>query len=146
MRSALATSAAVGAAAVGGAAIADATTSGTTTSASNPGPPATFAASSSQPRPAFNGPAHGNAAHEDAEKPVTGTAAAKAKAAAVKAAGGGTATDVTSDFTGHGYEVTVKRSNGSTVEIRLDDSFNADGGPGCRPGGGGRPYGNGNNA
>jgi hypothetical protein len=74
-------------------------------------------------------PAHGTAAHEDAEKPVTG-AATKARAAAVKAAGGGTAGAVTSDFTGHGYEVTVAKSDGSSVEIHLDGSFNATRGPG----------------
>jgi hypothetical protein len=79
-------------------------------------------------------PAHGSAAHEDAEKAVTGTAASKAQAAAVKAAGGGTAGAVTTDFTGNGYEVTVKKSDGSTVEIHLDSSFNARQGPGG-PGG-----------
>jgi len=72
----------------------------------------------------FGGPAHGTAAHEDAEKPVTGDAATKAKAAAVTAVGNGTAGDVTSDFQGDGYEVTVTKSDGSTVEIHLDSSFN----------------------
>ena len=46
------------------------------------------------------------------------------QAAAVNAAGGGTATTATTDFTGNGYEVTVKKSDGSTVEIHLDNSFN----------------------
>src|SRR5437763_16366324 len=113
MRSKLVTGAAVGAAAVGGAAIANATSSTTTQSAP----------SSSPPRPAFNGPPHGSAAHEGAEKAVTGAAATKAKAAAVNAAGGGTATEVTTDFMGHGYEVAVKKSDDSTVEIHLDNSF-----------------------
>ena len=45
------------------------------------------------PRP----PAHGNL-----EKPVTGAAADKARAAAVKAAGGGTAGAVTTDVSGNG--------------------------------------------
>jgi hypothetical protein len=57
----------------------------------------------------FGGPPHGSAAHEDAEKPVTGTDAAKAQAAAVKAVGGGTAGAVTADFGGDGYEVSVPR-------------------------------------
>ena len=69
-------------------------------------------------------PEHGSAAHEDAEKPVTGAAAEKAKAAAVKSLGGGTAGEVTTDFTGDGYEVTVTKSDGSKTEVHLDKSFN----------------------
>jgi hypothetical protein len=68
-------------------------------------------------------PAPGTAAHEDAEKPVTGEAAAKVQAAAVKAAGGGTAGAVTTDFVGRGYEVTVTKPDGSKVEYHLDSSF-----------------------
>jgi hypothetical protein len=52
-------------------------------------------------------PAPGTAAHEDHEQAVTGEAADRAKAAAVKADGGGTAGDVTTDYFGNGYEVTV---------------------------------------
>jgi hypothetical protein len=70
-------------------------------------------------------PPYGGAAHEGAEKAVTGAAAAKAQAAAVKAAGGGTAGEVTTDFDGHGYEVTVTKSDGSKTEIHLDSSFTA---------------------
>ena len=73
-------------------------------------------------RPNF--PAHGTAAHEDAEKAVTGSAATKAQAAAVKSVGSGTAGAVTTDFSGHGYEVTVTKSDGSSVEVHLDSSFN----------------------
>jgi hypothetical protein len=69
-------------------------------------------------------PAHGSAAHEDAEKTVTGSDAAKAQAAAVKSIGSGTAGAVTTDFTGNGYEVTVTKSGGSHVEVHLDSSFN----------------------
>jgi hypothetical protein len=70
-------------------------------------------------------PQHGTATHEDAEKPVTGTAADKAKAAAEKSVGSGsTATEVTTDFTGDGYEVTVKKADGSTTEVHLDNAFN----------------------
>jgi hypothetical protein len=68
--------------------------------------------------------AHGSAAHENAETPVTGDAATKAQAAAVKAVGSGTAGAVTTSFNGNGYEVTVTKSDGSTVEIHLDSSFN----------------------
>jgi hypothetical protein len=58
----------------------------------------------------------------------------------VKAAGGGTATEVTTNFTGDGYEVTVKKSDGSTVEIHLDKSFQVMRRPGGQGHGGG-PFG-----
>jgi hypothetical protein len=109
----------VAALAVGGAAIADAASSqGSTTT--------TTVTTTAQPQapPAFNMPAHGSAAHEDAEKPVTGANADKAKAAALKIVGSGTAGEVTTDFTGAGYEVTVTKSDGTTTEVHLDSSFN----------------------
>src|SRR6476646_10606344 len=74
--------------------------------------------SSSGSQPSF--PEHGTAAHEDAEKPVTGDAATKAKAAAVASVGSGTAGDVTSDASGNGYEVTVTKPDGTQVEVHLD--------------------------
>ena len=127
MRSMLVTCAAVATAAVGGATIANAASGSSTTSSST-------AAENNQAPPALqNMPAHGSASHEDAEKPVTGDAATKAKAAAIKAAGGGTATEVTTDFTNTGYEVTVKKSDGTTVEIHMDKSDNVQQGRG--PGG-----------
>jgi len=118
--------AALAALAVGGAAIAGAATSGSTTTTTA----TTSRAPSSQAPPAFSGPAHGTAAHEDAEKAVTGDAAAKAQAAAVKLVGSGTAGAVTTDLQGTGYEVTVTKSDGSTVEVHLDSSFNAMPSPG----------------
>ena len=108
--------------AAGGAAISGAATSGSTSSGTS------ASASSVQAPPAF--PAHGTAAHEDAEKAVSGDVAAKAQTAAVKAVGGGTAGDVTTDFSGNGYEVTVTKSDGSTVEVHLDSSYNVLQGPG----------------
>ena len=124
--------AALSGAAVGGAAVAGAATSnsGTTTAPKNMPPPPR-----NMPAPPKNMPAPGTAAHEDAEKPVTGDAAAKAQAAAVKAAGGGTAGDVTTDYFGKGYEVTVTKSDGSKVEVHLNSSFNVMGPPGGRWGG-----------
>jgi len=84
-------------------------------------------------------PPHGTAAHEDAETPVTGSAATQAQAAAVKSVGSGTAGAVTTDFNKSGYEVTVTKSDGSQVEVHLDGSFNVmvgpQGGPGRGPGG-----------
>ena len=101
--------AAFAALAVGGAAVAGAASSnGTSTTTSQSPPPF---------------PAHGSVAHEDAEKPVTGAAAAKAQAAAVEALGGGTAGAVTTDLPGTGYEVTVTKADGSTVEVHLDGTF-----------------------
>jgi hypothetical protein len=103
-------------AAVGGAAVAGAATSHSGT--------ATTPTTAGQPPPALrNMPAPGTAAHEDGEKPVTGDDAEKAKAAAVKAVGEGTAGDVTTDYFGKGYEVAVTKSDGSKVEIHLDSSF-----------------------
>lgn len=116
--------AALAALAVGGSAIAGAATShGTATTTT-----VTTASSPSAP-PAFTGPAHGTAAHEDAEKAVTGEAAAKAQAAAVAYLGSGTAGAVTTDYTGDGYEVTVTKPDGSTVELHLDSSFTVRQGP-----------------
>jgi hypothetical protein len=70
-----------------------------------------------------NMPSPGSTAHEEHEQALTGEAADRAQAAAVKAAGGGTAGDVTTDYSGDGYEVTVTKSDGSKVEIHLDHSF-----------------------
>ena len=69
-------------------------------------------------------PAHGTPEHENAEVAVTGANAVKAQAAAVKAVGGGTAGEVTTDFTQKGYEVTVKKTDGTTVEVHLDGALN----------------------
>jgi hypothetical protein len=99
--------------------------------------PTLASAASPSPSPPANGsgappgmPAHGTPAHENAEVAVTGANAAKAQAAAVKALGGGTAGAVTTDFTQKGYEVTVKKTDGTTVEVHLDSSFNVmQGGP-----------------
>ena len=120
--------AACAALAAGGSAIAGAATSGTTTTT-------TTVASSTQTPPA-NFPAHGTAAHEDAEKAVTGDAATKAQAAAFASVGSGTAGAVTTDYQGNGYEVTVTKSDGSTVDVHLDSSFavmqgRGPGGPGA---------------
>ena len=119
--------AALSGAAVGGAAAAGAASSNSRTTTVPPAP-------SGKPPPALrNMPAPGTAAHEEHEKAVTGEAADKAKAAAVKAVGGGTAGDVTTDYFGHGYEVTVTKSDGSKVEVHLDSSFEVMGPPGGAP-------------
>ena len=119
--------AALAALALGGSALAGAATSTTTT-------PAASGTSATQQAPAFSGPAHGTAAHENAEKTVTGDAATKAQAAAVKSVGSGTAGAVTNDMQGTGFETTVTKSDGSKVEVHLDSSYNVAQGPGGRPG------------
>jgi hypothetical protein len=120
LRSKLAAGAAIGGAAVGGAALANAATTSTTSTTSSSG---TTTPAASHGAPPANFPAPGTAAHENAEKPVTGAAADKATAAALKSVGSGTAGDVTTDFTGQGYEVTVTKPGGGKVEVHLDSSF-----------------------
>jgi hypothetical protein len=139
IRSRLTTGAAIAAAALGGGAIANAATSSSTTSGSTASGSGASPSAPSAPQGQTNFPPHGTAAHEDAEKTVTGTAATKVQAAAVRSVGSGTAGTVTTDFTGNGYEVTVTKSDGSKVEVHLDSSFNVvQGGPGSP---GGRGYG-----
>jgi nicotinic acid phosphoribosyltransferase len=135
IRAKLVTGAAVGAAMIGGAAIANAATSSTSSTSSTPSTSST-APGARQSAPPSNMPAHGTAAHENAEKTVTGAAAAKAQAAAVKSVGSGTAGAVTTDYTGNGYEVTVTKADGSQVEIHLDSSFAVMQGPGGMGGSG----------
>ena len=126
--------AALAALALGGAALASGASSSSGPSTTSGAPSA-----SSAPSGAPAGmPAPGTAAHEAAEKPVTGDAAAKAQAAAVKAVGSGTAGAVTTDYTKTGYETTVTKSDGTKVEVHLDSSFNVMQGPG---GAGGHPPG-----
>ena len=61
----------------------------------------------------------------ESETPVTGAAAEHAKAAALDAAGGGTVLEIEhQDGDGAGvYEVEVRRTDGSTVEVHLDGQF-----------------------
>ncbi len=66
------------------------------------------------------------AAGGDSEEQLTGPDAEKAKSAAIAAVGGGTVTGVERDdgnATG-GFEVEVKRDDGSQVEVHLDGDLN----------------------
>lgn len=116
---ALATGAVIGAVAIGSVSAATSTPSPSASTSGGPsGGPSSM-------------PPHGSQAHESAETPVTGANATKAQAAAVKYVGSGTAGAVTTDFTKTGYEVTVTKSDGSTVEVHLNSSFTVEqGGPG----------------
>jgi uncharacterized membrane protein YkoI len=62
----------------------------------------------------------------DSGEQLTGPDAEKAKSAAIEAVGGGTVTDVErDDGTGTGgFEVEVKRDDGSQVEVHLDRDLN----------------------
>jgi hypothetical protein len=123
---------------LGGAAIAGAATSGsstpttTTTTSSGTGAVTAPSQGSTDSGPGFTAAdAPGTAAHESVEKAVTGADAAKAQAAAVASVGGGTAGAVTGDFRNSGaYEVTVTKSDGSQVTVRLDSTFKAETAPG----------------
>ncbi|HWD76050.1 MAG TPA: hypothetical protein VG371_12985 [Solirubrobacteraceae bacterium] len=70
---------------------------------------------------------------------MTGSAAAKAQAAAVKSVGSGTAGAVTTDITGTGFETTVTKPDGTKVEVHLDSSYKVMQGPGGPGGPGGPP-------
>jgi len=124
--------------AVGGAAIAGAAGTGTTTTAP------TTAPNGYGPPPGFTSAnAPGTAAHESAEKAVTGADAEKAIAAALATVSGGKAGSVTTTFRGGGYEVDVTKSDGTKITVHLDSSFKVQThpmGPGG-PGMGGPPPG-----
>jgi hypothetical protein len=124
---------ALGASAISSAASSSSSTDGATTTNSSP----------RAVPPPFNGPAPGTASHEDAEKTVTGAAATRTRAAAVRAVGTGTAGKVTTDYRGDGYEVIVTKSGGGQVEVHLDGSFQLMQPPGGHggppPGGHGAP-------
>ncbi|MBA2383405.1 MAG: PepSY domain-containing protein [Actinobacteria bacterium] len=60
----------------------------------------------------------------DDEQQLVGPQADRARAAALRATGGGTANAVERDSEdGATYEVEVTKKNGSTVDVRLDESF-----------------------
>jgi len=143
--------AALAALALGGSAIATATT-GSSSAGSSTTPSTTTAQGGPPGAPGFT-PANapGTAAHESAEKTITGEAAEKARAAALASTGGGKATSVTGDFRNSGaYEVAVTKTDGSQVVVHLDSSFKVQsrppgpgmGGPGhAPPNGQAPPYG-----
>ena len=110
---------ALAALALGGAAVAGAAGTATTTTGTSTAPSGT-----SGPPPGFtSADAPGTAAHEDAEKAVTGADAEKAIAAALATVSGGKAGAVTTTFRGDGYEVDVTKSDGTKMTVYLDSSF-----------------------
>jgi hypothetical protein len=61
---------------------------------------------------------------EPDDRPLTGTTAEKASAAALDATGGGRVNEMEADTeNGATYEVEVTRPDGSEVDVRLDEGF-----------------------
>jgi hypothetical protein len=68
--------------------------------------------------------ARATGAFDDGDAGISGPAAERAKAAALAITGGGTANAVERDSEqGATYEVEVTRRDGTTVDVRLDESF-----------------------
>jgi uncharacterized membrane protein YkoI len=66
----------------------------------------------------------GHTANGITETPLTGDTLAKATSAAEAAVSGGTVIRAETDAEGAAYEVHMKKSDGSTVTVKLDSSFN----------------------
>jgi uncharacterized membrane protein YkoI len=64
------------------------------------------------------------------EQPLRGSAYDRATAAALEHVGEGTVTETETGDEGSAYEVEVKRSDGSQVEVQLDSNFNVIGSEG----------------
>lgn len=60
---------------------------------------------------------------QDGDASLTGASADKAAEAALATTGGGTVLAVESDDGGAGYEVEIRKSDGSEAEVELDESF-----------------------
>jgi peptidase YpeB-like protein len=103
------------------------------------------AATSPSPSPAANQPGSANfdptkgghvGANGVVEKLLTGTAADKAKAAALAAVPGGTIERVENDAEGAVYEAHMVKSDGTHVTVKMDANFKVTGietGPAGRP-------------
>jgi uncharacterized membrane protein YkoI len=61
---------------------------------------------------------------KDDETPITGTALARASAAALEHTGGGRVTDTETGDEEGAYEVEVTLADGSQVDVHLDAAFN----------------------
>jgi len=77
-------------------------------------------AQSSTPSPSATSHAPGHAG----ETALTGTTAAKVKAAALKAVPGGTVLRVETDSDGSPYEAHVRKADGTHVVVKVDKNFN----------------------
>lgn len=59
----------------------------------------------------------------DTDQPLTGSDRERAEAAALKAVGGGTVTEVEAGDDGAAYGVEIRAEDGSQVEVMLDQNF-----------------------
>jgi hypothetical protein len=66
----------------------------------------------------------GTVSHGPGETVLTGTAAAKVRAAALAAVPGGTIMRVETDSAGSPYEAHVKKSDGNVITVKVDDGSN----------------------
>jgi hypothetical protein len=64
------------------------------------------------------------AGEKDADESLTGSSAEKAANAALEVVGGGTVLGVERDDGNAGYEVEIRKADGSEAEVQLDTSFN----------------------
>jgi hypothetical protein len=131
-RSFVITGAVAGGVLLGVAGIAGAATS-STTATSGSSSAAAVTAAAKNPATVSHGPG---------ETLLTGTTAAKVKAAALAAVPGGTIVRVETDSAGSPYEAHVKKADGSFVTVKIDRSFKVTAtqeGFGGGPGGAGGP-------
>src|SRR4051812_31547365 len=125
---ALAVGAAVGAAAVANAA------SGSSSSGKGSGSFPSFVANGAPAQP----PPLGRNSHGPGETLLTGSAASKARAAALAAVPGGTVLRVETDSGPAAYEAHMRKADGTPVTVKLDSSFQTTAvqtGMGAGPGG-----------
>ena len=113
----LVTGAITGGALLGAAGIAGAATSTGATA------PSTASNTATAATPAAGAPDPATVTHGPGETLLTGTTAAKVKAAALAAVPGGTIVRVETDSGGAKYEAHMTKADGSNVTVKLDSSF-----------------------
>ena len=102
---------------------AGAQTNPTTTAATAPTPGEQTAPTGQAPQGQRDPSKGGHVANGITEKVLTGSDAAKAKAAALEAVPGGTVERVETDAEGATYEAHVKKADGSEVTVKFDAAF-----------------------
>lgn len=113
----IATAAVATGAILGAAGLAGAATAGTSSTTAASSIAAAAPATGTAPDPS-------TMSHGPGETLLTGTDAAKAEAAALKALPGATVIRVETDSSGSAYEAHVKKADGSTATVLLDKDFN----------------------
>jgi hypothetical protein len=107
-------------AAAGAAGVASAASGGSSTTSA---PPAFVANGHPSQPPKGSMPNPATMSHGPGETLLTGTAAAKAKAAALAAVPGATVIRVETDSAGAAYEAHLRKADGSDVTVKLDRGF-----------------------